>query len=56
MNQSSKISLKGTSLKYPVLKPNYKILSYIRSLKTPRCGSAYELALNQDFGLRKYQL
>ena len=54
MNQSSKISFRGTTFKYPVLKPNYKILSFARSLKTPHRGSAYELAVNQDLGLRKY--
>lgn len=54
MNQSSKISFKGTTFRYPVLKPNYKILSFARSLKTARRGNTYELAISQDFGLRKY--
>lgn len=56
MNSSSKVQSKGPTLKYTVLKPYPKILSLSRAFKRTFGGQNYELAVEQDFGVRKYSL
>jgi len=56
MNTSSKVQAKGPTLKYTVLRPYPKILTLARSFKRAITGENYLLAVEQDFGVRKYHV